>query len=123
MAVLGKGAAIDPPFLEVLDLVALDDEKEAIPVLVKTLIVNARSMGAAKVRLPMVSPRLIEQLGPLAASARQEGGWGHCHIRFAADAPDPALWSPTAYDADYAVCLREPPVTVAANQKSGRAAA
>lgn len=123
MAVLGKGAAIDPPFLEILDLVALDDEKEAIPVLVRTLIVNARSLGAAKVRLPLVAPRLIDQLGRLAASARQEGGWGHCHVKFAVDAPDPDLWSPTAYAADYAVCLREPPVTVAANQKSGRAAA
>lgn len=116
MAALTKGAAIDPPFLEILDMVALEGEDEAIPALVETLIANARALGAAKVRLQVASPRLMEQLGPLAAQARREGGWGHCHVKFAADAPDPALWSPTPYDGDYAVCLREPPVMVAANR-------
>jgi len=123
MAVLGKGAAIDPPFLEILDLVALEGETEAIPALVQTLIVNARTLGAAKVRLPLVSPRLLDQLGPLATAARREGGWGHCHVKFAVDAPDPELWSPTAYDADYAVCMREPPITQAIRRDRDRSAA
>ena len=123
MAILGKGAAIDPPFLEIVDLMALEGEADAIPALVKALIVNARTLGAAKVRLPLVSPRLVEQLGPLAAKARREGGWGHCHVKFAEDAPDPALWSPTAYDADYAICLREPPAALTASRTSRRAAA
>ena len=116
MAALTKGAAIDPPFLEILDLVAPKGEDEAIPALVETLIANARALGAAKVRLQVASPRLMEHLGSLAGQARREGGWGHCHVKFAADAPDPALWSPTPYDGDYAVCLREPPVMVAANR-------
>ena len=123
MAALAKGAAIDPPFLEILDLVALEGEHEAIPALVETLIANARGLGAAKVRLQVASPRLMKQLGPLAGQARREGGWGHCHVKFAADAPDPRLWSPTPYDGDYAVCLREPPVTVAANGAVERTAA
>lgn len=109
MAALSKASAIDPPFLEVLDLVALEDEAEAAPALMQALIDNARAMGAAKVRLQVVSPRLWDQLGPLVRRARREGGWGHCHARFAADAPDPTLWSPTPYDGDYALCLRPPP--------------
>lgn len=112
MAALSKASAIDPPFLEVLDLVGLDDDAQAAPALMRGLIDNARAMGAAKVRLQVVSPRLLERLGPVAAGARREGGWGHCHARFAADAPDPALWSPTPYDGDYALCLRPPPARV-----------
>lgn len=108
MAAVGKGTVIDPPFLEILDLVALDGETEAVPALVQTLIANSRRLGAAKVRLQVASPRLLRQLGGLADTARREGGWGHCHVRFAPDAPDPALWSPTPYDGDYAVCLRQP---------------
>lgn len=123
MAALAKGAAIDPPFLEILDLVALEGENEAVPVLVETLIANARALGAAKVRLQVASPRLMAQLGPLADRARREGGWGHCHVKFAADAPDPGLWSPTPYDGDYAVCLREPPATLLANSSVSKGAA
>lgn len=123
MAAMAKGSAIDPPFLEILDLQVLDGEAEAAPALVRVLIDNARALGAAKVRLQVVSPRLLNQLGPLADSARREGGWGHCHVRFAADAPDPALWSPTSYDGDYAVCLREPPATTSANRGVGIARA
>ena len=31
-------------------------------------------------------------------------------MRFAEGAPDPALWSPTPYDGDYAACLRPLPL-------------
>lgn len=121
LATVAKGSIIDPPVIEVLDLIALDGEAEAVPALTRALIGNARRLGAAKVRLQMVSPRLLEQLGPLAARARREGGWGHCHVRFAPDAPDPDLWSPTPYDGDYAVCLREPPAAGARRRILGAA--
>src|SRR5690606_22966913 len=69
LATVAKGSIIDPPVVEVLDLTALDGEAEAVPALTRALIGNARRLGAAKVRLQMVSPRLLEQLGPLAARA------------------------------------------------------
>jgi hypothetical protein len=77
-------------------------------------------MGAAKLRIQTVSPRLLERLGDLGRQARREGGWGHCHVRFAPGGPDPALWSPTPYDGDYAMCLRPLPTPVCAK---GRATA
>jgi len=77
-------------------------------VLTQTLIDNARNMGAAKVRLQMVTPRMLTALGDLATTARREGGWGHCH----AIIDEPALaaaWAPTPFDGDYGVCSRTPP--------------
>ncbi|MDP2117120.1 MAG: N-acetyltransferase, partial [Brevundimonas sp.] len=64
-----------------------------------------------KVRLQTTTRQGVARLGFHARSARHEGGWGHCHARFAPDAPDPALWSPTPWDGDYAVCLRPLPLT------------
>ena len=113
LAMLGKGNSIEPPFLDIVDLVSVWDEPDAIPALVSALIDMAPSLGAAKVRLQTVSPRVLEQLGPLAQNARHEGGWGHCHVRFSQDAPDPALWSPTPFDGDYGICLRPVPTTAA----------
>lgn len=111
MAIMAKGNIIEPPVLEIIDLEALDDDDEAIPTLMQALIQAARAMGAAKVRLQMVSPRMLGRLGRFARSARREGGWGHCHVWFAGDAPDSTLWSPTPYDGDYAICLRPVPLT------------
>ena len=86
--------------------------------LLEALKDSARRMGAAKLRIQMVSPRLLERLGDHVRRARREGGWGHCHARFAPGGPDPALWSPTPYDGDYAMCLRPVPVRAQATVRA-----
>lgn len=110
MAVMAKVNVIEPPVLEVLDLVALRDEPRAIPALMEALLANARRLGAAKVRIQVVNEELLRRLGPLAASARREGGWGHCHVRFEAGLDGTATWAPTPFDGDYGVCLRPIPI-------------
>lgn len=110
MAMMAKANILEAPVLEILDLEALADDAEAIPALMQGLKTAARQMGAAKLRIQTVSPHLLERLGDLARQARREGGWGHCHVRFAPGGPDPALWSPTPYDGDYAMCLRPLPI-------------
>lgn len=116
MAMMAKANIVEAPVMEIVDLEALEDDPEAIPALMQALQEAARSMGAAKVRLQTVSPRTFVRLGPWAKSARREGGWGHCHVRFAPDALDPALWSPTPYDGDYGVCLRPLPLVPASRR-------
>lgn len=107
LAVLAKGDIVQVPTLEILDLQALDGEADAIPALARALIGAARPLGAAKVRLQTLSPRLLDRLGDAADSARREGGWGHCHARFE---NEPAGdWSPTPFDGDYPICLRPAP--------------
>jgi hypothetical protein len=118
MAMMAKANALDPPVLEILDLEALADDVTAIPALLDALKGAARRMGAAKLRIQMVSPRLLERLGDHVRGTRREGGWGHCHARFAPDGPDPALWSPTPYDGDYAMCLRPMPVRAKATVRA-----
>lgn len=108
LAQMSKGSSIEPAFLEIVDLMALAEDADAIPTLTRVLIDNARAMGAAKVRLQMVSPQTLEHLGRLAKRARHEGGWGHAHVRFA-DPDMAALWSPTPFDGDYGICLRPVP--------------
>lgn len=108
-AMMVKINPLDPPVLEVLDLEALDGDDQAIPALMTALRALARPMGAAKLRIQFVSPRLIQRLGIHAEQARAEGGWGHAHAAFAPDAPNQSLWSPTPYDGDYAFCLRPAP--------------
>lgn len=110
MAMMAKANTLEPPVLEILDLEALQGHAEAIPALMGALLTSARAMGAAKLRLPLVSPQDLIRLGEFARTARREGGWGHCHVRFSDDAPDAGLWSPTPYDADYAICLRPVPL-------------
>jgi hypothetical protein len=111
MAVLAKATPIDPVFLEILDLVALQDEPHAIPALMRALMDQARARGAAKVRLQVVNEELKRRLGAWALGARHEGGWGHGHIRFReeADPGDLATWSPTPFDGDHGVCQRPAP--------------
>ncbi|SPU55631.1 Uncharacterised protein [Brevundimonas vesicularis] len=109
MAQMTKTSLIEPPYLDIVDLIALDTAPEAIGLLTQALIDNARALGAAKVRLQVVTPRLLAQLGDLAKTARREGGWGHCH----AIIDDPALaaaWTPTPFDGDYGICWRTPPM-------------
>jgi len=109
MAMMAKANILEAPILEILDLEALADDAEAIPALMEGLTSAARQMGAAKLRIQTVSPRLLKRLGGLGERARREGGWGHCHVRFGPEGPDPALWSPTPYDGDYAMSLRPLP--------------
>jgi len=111
MAILTKATPIDPVFLEILDLVALEDEPHAIPALMRALVDQARARGAAKVRLQVVNEELKRRLGPWALGARHEGGWGHGHVRFReeAGAGDLATWSPTPFDGDHGFCQRSAP--------------
>ncbi|RZJ28000.1 MAG: hypothetical protein EON85_09970 [Brevundimonas sp.] len=110
MAMMAKSNILEPAVLEILDIEALAGHDEAVPVVMTALKDAARAMGAAKLRLQTVTPQALERLGDFARGARREGGWGHCHVAFAPDAPDPALWSPTPYDGDYAICLRPVPL-------------
>lgn len=112
MAMMSKGNPIEPPMLEILDLMALEDEPRAIPALVEALLVNARNLGAAKLRIQTINPDLLRRLGPLAETARREGGWGHCHVKFDPDTPGVDTWSPTPFDGDYGICLRPVPVAM-----------
>ncbi|MDK2747616.1 MAG: GNAT family N-acetyltransferase [Brevundimonas sp.] len=108
MAMMTKTSLIEPPCLDIIDLTALKTAPEAIEVLTGVLIDNARALGAAKVRLQVTNPDILDQLGALTPKARREGGWGHCHARV----DDPVLaetWAPTPFDGDYAVCARAVP--------------
>lgn len=114
MAILAKATPIEPVFLEILDLVALQDEPHAIPALMRALVDVARERGAAKVRLQVVNEELKRRLGPWALGARREGGWGHGHIRFRAGGESLQTWSPTPFDGDHAFCQRPAPLRVPA---------
>lgn len=108
-ALMTKTSRIEPPCLDIIDLTALKTAPQAVESLAACLIANARALGAAKVRLQVTTPELLDQLGDLPPRARREGGWGHCH----AVIDEPALaraWSPTPFDGDYAVCARPVPV-------------
>lgn len=110
VGLLAKQCEIDAPVLEIVDLVWTDDAADAPRHLVAALIANGARLGAAKVRLPVVSARLLAGLGPLAGRARREGGWGHGHIAWRGERPTGAdLWAPTAFDGDYSFCLRPVP--------------
>jgi len=110
MAMMAKANPIEPAFLEVLDLVALESDSQAIPALMQALMAEGRARGAAKVRLQVVGEELLRRLGPWASGARREGGWGHSHVRFHPDGPDHHAWSPTPFDADHAFCQRPVPI-------------
>ena len=112
LAQVSKGSEIEVPILDVIDLAVLDDDPEAIQALMTTVLKGARSIGAAKVRLQVVSPATLAALGTLATRARREGGWGHGYVQFAAGQADDMRreWSPTPFDGDHGVCLRHPPI-------------
>lgn len=110
MLIMNKGRAIEPPVLEIVDLTALNDDMQAIPELMRTILNEARGMGAAKVRAPVVSAELMQRMGAVVDAARREGGWGHGHAWMAPDGPPTDGWSPTAFDGDYSLCLRPAPV-------------
>ncbi|HUH23946.1 MAG TPA: N-acetyltransferase [Brevundimonas sp.] len=121
LALMGKGNSIEPPTLEILDLEALDRDRAAIPALVAALLRLAPALGAAKVRLQVVTDAALHDLGDLARKARREGGWGHCHVAFApnlegADVDEAGDWRPTPYDGDYSFCIRPLPARTAGAQ-------
>lgn len=116
LALLGKGNPIEPPTLEIIDLEALDRDRAAIPALVAALLRLAPSLGAAKVRLQVVTDAVLHDLGDLAPRARHEGGWGHCHVAFAPDIEGAGDWRPTPFDGDYSFCIRPLPARTARTQ-------
>lgn len=110
-AVMSKGSPIEPPALEILDLIALDRAPDAVAALMQALLDLAPRLGVARVRLQVVNAALLAALGPLARSARREGGWGHCHAQFDAELEEAGRdWRPTPFDGDYAFCLRPMPI-------------
>ncbi len=110
-AVLSKGSPIEAPALEVVDLIALDRAPHAASALIKAILRLAPRLGVARLRLQVVNGALLDALGPLARSARREGGWGHCHAHFDPELEDAGRdWRPTPYDGDYAFCLRPLPI-------------
>lgn len=114
MAVLAKATPIEPAVLEIIDLIALRDEPHAIPALMQALLAEAQGHGAAKARLQVLDEEMLRRLGPYAASARREGGWGHCHVAFAPDGPPHGAWSPTPFDGDHGICQRPVPIETGA---------
>lgn len=113
MAIPAKGNPIEPATLEIIDLIALQDEPHAIPVLMQALVQTAQKLGAAKLRLQVVNEELLRRLGIWARRAHHEGGWGHCHAAFRPDAPSSLTWQPTPFDGDYGVCQRPIPFSPA----------
>ena len=107
-AMVAKGGGLEPPALEILDLMALPGERAAARSLVQCLFDNAKRLGAAKVRLQVVDGSTLDLLGDLVDGARMEGGWGHGHARFAPahEADFRSGWTPTPYDGDYSFCTR-----------------
>ncbi|MBX3479884.1 MAG: N-acetyltransferase [Caulobacter sp.] len=113
LAFFAKQTEIERPSLDIVDLIATREaEPEAIPALVQTLVDNTRLLGAVRVRLQTVSPRLDELLIGL-PGARRTQTHGHCHARFAEGLSAEAInaWHATPYDGDYSFCLRPPPLT------------
>jgi len=108
LAQINKTSLIEAPCIDIIDIAALKSAPEAVEVLARTIIDNARALGAAKVRLQVTTPEILDQLGALTPKARREGGWGHCHALIA-DEDLARDWAPTPYDGDYAVCARPVP--------------
>lgn len=111
LAFFSKQSQIEFPTLEIVDLIALrGHEGRAIPALVRSLVRGARRMGAARVRLSMVNPRL-EPLVADVEGGRRVTGHVHAHVRFAEAAPADLIndWYATPYDGDHSFCVRPPP--------------
>ena len=109
MAMMAKYSSIEPATLEILDLDGLEDDRDRIPDLVRALFALAHPLGAAKLRLQMLSPRLLSDLGELAERARREGGYGHSYMRTAKGFRGLETWQPTPFDGDHSICWRPLP--------------
>jgi len=112
LAFFAKQTEIERPSIDIIDLIATrEHEAAAIPALVQTLVENTRALGAVRVRLQAVSPRLDELLVGL-PGARRTLTHGHSFAQFGEDTPAGAIeaWYATPYDGDYSFCLRPPPL-------------
>lgn len=109
MAQLSKTGPLDVPALEIIDMVALERAPEqALPTLLKGLKTAAYKLGAAKVRLPLVSTPLHNALVGKTGLIHTEGGWGHAFARFHAPQDSFADWHPTPLEGSYSFTLRQP---------------
>lgn len=109
MAQMSKTGPLDVPALEILDMVALDRSATvALPTLLKAVKTAAYKMGAAKVRLPLVSPQIYKALASKTGMNRDEGGWGHAFARFNGPQEQFADWQPTPFEGSYSFTLRQP---------------
>ena len=109
MAMMAKYSSIEPATLEILDLDGLSEARDRIPALVQALMRAALPLGAAKLRLQMMSERLFADLGELGERARREGGYGHSYVRFAPSFKGHETWQPTPFDGDHSICWRPLP--------------
>lgn len=109
MAMMVKYSSIEPATLEILDLDGLKDHRHRIPDLVRSLLALAGPLGAAKLRLQMLSSRLLADLGDLGERARREGGYGHSHVYAAPGFTGQETWQPTPFDGDHSICWRPLP--------------
>lgn len=109
-----KPSRIEPPCLDVIDLVTLDPkDRAAVQALLQTGLHLAKEGGAARLRLNLVTPALLALIGPLNDSAEKEvGETPHAFYRFNVDMPEPLTryWQPLPYDADHGLVLRPMPV-------------
>lgn len=109
MAQMSKTGPLDVPALEIIDMVSLErTSAQALPVLLKAVKTAAYKMGAAKVRLPLVSPQLYKALANKTGMNHTEGGWGHAFAHFNAPQEQFADWQPTPFEGSYGFTLRQP---------------
>ncbi len=109
-----KPSEAEPPYLDIIDLVTLDpDDGVAVQVLLHAGLALARHGRAARLRLAMVTPTLLCQLGPLAQSARQSTSeTPHAFYKANPNMPAPVsdTWQPLPYDGDNGPSLRPLPI-------------
>lgn len=109
-----KPSEAEPPYLDAVDLVTLEpDDGDAVQALMRAGLALARHGGAARLRLAMVAPTLLRQLGPLAQSARQsQSDAPHAFYKASAGMPAPVgeVWQPSPYDGDNGPSLRPLPI-------------
>jgi hypothetical protein len=109
-AQISKITAVDAPTLEVIDLVALKGcADRALPDLMSVLLRNASRLGAARVRLAVVSPEVDQHLSGMGGVHRRRGHV-HGHVLFKPGSERLARdWLVTPYDGEYGISLRNPP--------------
>lgn len=105
-----KPSRAEAPVLDFTDLVSLRDyETRALPALTGAAARAARTQGAARLRLPVVSEQARRTLREAGAAARRRHA--HCHVRFPPDAGGGLRdgWDPGAFEGDQFFALRKPP--------------
>ena len=111
-----KPSQAGPSHLDVIDLVTLDEhDGEAAQNLMKAGLVLAKRSGVARLRLLLVTPPMLELLGPVLDTARKTHGsvpTSFYRIQFDISEPEPVykFWQPLPYDGDHGPSLRPMPV-------------